>query len=425
MADPASPPPSKLGRLLKPIFGGGVAMVTGAVAMYSQTAFDQLVKPSKPLANFTVAGTDGLKATFDNKAVGQSGWWDFGDGTALEPFEVDKPTAEHVYPKPGKYSAKLIVRNFMLEEANRSIEVDLSNPPSTLPPTLKAMKIESIKDSAPATYRISGEVADADEVVWRLGDKGEHAVATAGPFERYVTFETPGTYPIVVTALSKSKAKPDTYVETVSVKGTRVATYDAMVTFADSAAKVERGIRTERVPCPLMEKGVATKGFDRTVTAKPGSTFADVKVDPRGTEKTVKNAKVEIAADKKTARVTGEWALTGDQLVKAAGGSDVTVTLVITEERGSTVAGTKDRLVAATDATGAIQVRVPPQLRPGAGTRTVEVDVGISQPNAPRISLAKGTLDATGKWSAPVQVNGKSATVSAEIVNNMVRVTFK
>src|SRR4051794_24659820 len=62
------------------------ALLSGAVIMYASPLLDRVIKPAKPLANFEYQA-DGLKVTFHNRSTGGvEGLWDFGDGTALEPF---------------------------------------------------------------------------------------------------------------------------------------------------------------------------------------------------------------------------------------------------------------------------------------------------------------------------------------------------
>ncbi|MGL4420488.1 MAG: PKD domain-containing protein, partial [Gemmataceae bacterium] len=232
MSNTPSPAPAAPARRgpFKMIFGGFMAMCTGAVAMYANAFFDSVVKPAKPVANFAVNGVDGLNVTLENRSTGQSGWWDFGDGTPLEPYEPEKTAVTHAYPKPGNYSVKLIVRNFLLEENDRSVSVDLSNPPNLLPPTISDLKVEAIREQAPATYLITGKLANADDVVWKYGEKTEHVAAPAGSFEKYITIEKPGQHPIVLTALSKTKQVPVVHVQPVNVTAPIKAVYDVMVT---------------------------------------------------------------------------------------------------------------------------------------------------------------------------------------------------
>ena len=60
----------------------------------------------------------------DSHATGDTGWWDYGDGSPLEPFAADQPTITHTYAKPGSYSVKLVVRNFTSDENERTVAVE-------------------------------------------------------------------------------------------------------------------------------------------------------------------------------------------------------------------------------------------------------------------------------------------------------------
>src|SRR6266852_8634344 len=70
---------------LKAVGGGIGGLVSGAIMMYASPLVDKFVKPPKPVANFEKL-IDGTTITFHNRSTGATdGWWDFGDGTALEP----------------------------------------------------------------------------------------------------------------------------------------------------------------------------------------------------------------------------------------------------------------------------------------------------------------------------------------------------
>src|SRR6266849_5833345 len=98
---------------LKTLFGTMLGLASGAAAMYISPLVNGVIKPGRPLANFAVE-TDGLTATFHNRYTGE-GWWDFGDGSPLEPAMHDQASLSHTYPRPGTYTAKLTVRNFIGE----------------------------------------------------------------------------------------------------------------------------------------------------------------------------------------------------------------------------------------------------------------------------------------------------------------------
>jgi PKD domain len=419
-AAPPASQPSFVTKWIKIGLGGFAAMCTGAVGMYANVVFDKVVKPSKPVANFAVAGTDGLTVTFDNKATGESGWWDFGDGTVLEPFDPAQPTVTHTYPKTGGFSAKLVVRNFLMEEADRSIGVDLSNPPNLLPPTLTGLTVEPLREVIPATYRITGQLANADEVVWKYGDKAEHVPAPTGAFEKFVTIDKPGPQPIMLTALSKTRKEPQVFVQTVSVTAPKQAVYDAEVTIADTTTDTKKSDRPMRTMVPVMMKGAPTKGVDRTDTSTPGWTIAEVKLDPKAVP-TVKNLKAEVSADRRSVRLTGEWADTADKVMKASRGGDVIIPYTLVEEKTATTPPRKQVSSNVMDASGNLIVRLPQQA--AKATRTISVDFGISGPTGRR-SLMTGTLDASGNWSAPLDINGKPHVVKANSSNGTVRVVF-
>src|SRR5947209_20465845 len=82
-------------------------LLSGAALMYVSPLVDHFVKPGAPVANFGV-DKDGLRIIVHNQSSGgHEGWWDFGDGSALEPFAPDKTTFEPKYGAAGQYPVKL------------------------------------------------------------------------------------------------------------------------------------------------------------------------------------------------------------------------------------------------------------------------------------------------------------------------------
>jgi PKD repeat protein len=112
MSDQAQP--TKGGGWLKAAVVGMLGLGGGAAGTYGTAFIDRVAKPTRPVANFAVA-TDGLTVTCQNHASGESGWWDFGDGTALEPFDAGQAELKHTYARPGNYTVKLTVRNFVAD----------------------------------------------------------------------------------------------------------------------------------------------------------------------------------------------------------------------------------------------------------------------------------------------------------------------
>ena len=121
--EPESKEGAKKGGWLKTIFGTLAGLLSGAIMMYASPLLDKIIKPAKPVANFAVE-SDNLTVSFHNRSSGGTeGWWDFGDGSALEPFVSTQESVSHTYARPGVYSVKLSVRNLFNEENDRSASV--------------------------------------------------------------------------------------------------------------------------------------------------------------------------------------------------------------------------------------------------------------------------------------------------------------
>src|SRR4051794_34056535 len=77
-----------------------LGLVSGAFLMYLTPIINSTIKPAQPIANFSTQVT-GLTVTFNNRSSGGfSGWWDFGDGSALEPFLPKQTILTHTYDRP-------------------------------------------------------------------------------------------------------------------------------------------------------------------------------------------------------------------------------------------------------------------------------------------------------------------------------------
>ena len=61
---------------IKMAIGTVGGLLSGAVVMYVTPLVDKVVRPSKPVANFSFE-KDGLKIRFQNLSSGGQGWWEF------------------------------------------------------------------------------------------------------------------------------------------------------------------------------------------------------------------------------------------------------------------------------------------------------------------------------------------------------------
>lgn len=409
------------------VFGGVGA---GVLGMYANAIVNTVAKPSKPVANFAVAA-DGLTVTAQNHATGDSGWWDFGDGSPLEPFDPNQPNVAHTYPKPGGYAVKLTVRNFLMEENDRSVPVDLTAAaPAALPPSVTGLTVEPIggpRPVAPAAFRVRGEVKNADRVVLTLGEKME-VTTDSGPFERLVVFEKPGEFPIQLIGLNSNKQGDEKF-QMVKVEAAREGTLSVVLRVTDTIPKVDRKDVPVSVALPLPAKG-AKPMMERMIPAEPGYTLTEVRLG-KVTSPAMKNLKAEMTSDKKAVKMTGEWAAVGDGATKAAGGSDVVVPLTLVQERTVSRQGPTDAV-----ATEMVMERTAGGLRGSASLRSKAQPLGaagvqrktaieIRQAAANGQSLVVATdADVKFPWSKQVPAAGTTFAFTAQQVGDQVVVSM-
>jgi len=348
-----------VGGWIKGVLGLFVGVGSGVVVMYSNAIVNSVVKPTRPVANFAVSA-EGLTVTCQNHASGDSGWWDFGDGSTLDPFDAGQQSQTHTYAKLGTYSVKLTVRNFMMEENERAVPVDLTTPPKTLPPEISALKVEALGNSAvaPAGFRISGDVQNAERLIFDLGGDSLPVVETqSGRSEKFVVFDKPGVQTIRLMGLTGTTAVKREAI--VNVSQAPLGAVSVVVKVTDSGTQVEKRTTSPTVAIPLPKKGEAR--FERPVAAEPGFTIADLKVGKLDAA-VVKNVKFEMQPDRTAGKLVGDWAATGDALGKAAKNADVMVPLTVMLERVTPVTLPTETLSAVVNASGqATTIGLPPR----------------------------------------------------------------
>jgi PKD repeat protein len=326
--------PKKGFGLFKAALGGGVGLATGVIGVYATAIVDKVAKPPKPVANFAVSA-DGLTVTCQNHASGQSGWWDFGDGTPLEPFDPEQKEVPHTYAKPGHYGVKLVVRNFLNEENDRTAPVDVTLAPTGGGPTaggpaVVGLSVEPVAGSrtAPAMFTVKYEVKNAQQTVLDLGSgqKPEGSTAT-GMVEKKVVYEQPGVYPLQVYAVNGSAVEKQW--KAVEVKPPPAGALSVVAKVTDSGGRAVRKTVPVTVTVPVPPKPAGA--FDRPILPEPGATIAEATLDPKYANKAVKNLKVVVAPDKKSAKLTGEWTGTA--------GPEPLVPVAVVQERVTAIVG--------------------------------------------------------------------------------------
>ncbi len=416
-----TPAPAKKSGWLKAGILGILGLGGGIAGTYVTAVVDRAVKPAKPVANFAVAA-DGLTVTCDNRASGESGWWDFGDGTPLEPFAADKPVS-HAYAKPGSYAVKLTVRNFFGDENERTVPVDVAlTAKDAPPPQIAAFAVQPVSPSsvAPATFKLTADVTNAASCVWDLGD-GRLEVTSGGKIERLVTFEKPGTFAVSLVAHNgKQGAKQSS--PPVTISAPRDGTTMAILKVIDSGTKVDGLTTTEAVAIPVPSDKAATT-FTKTLNARAG--FLIASATPADPPASVKNVKVQVAADRRSATVSGEWAGDLKTTNKAAGGSDALVRVKLVQERTIAQAPAVTMVTGAFAMSGQglrVDLHLPPAPVGAAGAkREYQLEIRTTQNGKSQTILQAPTLNLP--WTTTQQGPGWAWTYGAKQEGETVVVT--
>jgi len=402
-ATPApAPAATKKRGFFKAILIGAFGIGSGSLVTYASAVFDRLVKPL-PVANFAVSA-DGLTIACQNHASGDNGWWDFGDGSPLEPFDSDQPTVSHTYARAGSYSVKLVVRNLTSNENDRSVSVDVKSTAKDAPaaPLIAGFAVQPVSpvSMAPATFRVTADVQHADRVLWDLGDGRVEVADAGGKIERLVTFDKPGSFPVQLVAFNgQSAVKQST---AVKVDSPPDGTLMAVITITDGGTQVDRATRMETMAIPAPRDKTMT--FTRNVWAKPGFTLNEVvttKPDVPG----VKNLKLAVAADKRSAAISGEFTNATPGKI----GADALIPLKITEERASSRPPSSMQanaiLQLSADRKASAAIPLPP-LNPNGEAVSRKIDVEVRQigPNGKTFVVAAGPLVGRG----PVEIPAKN-----------------
>jgi hypothetical protein len=296
---PVSDAKVKAGGWLKTVLGGVAGLLSGGAVMYLSPLVDRVVKPQKPLANFA-AEVNGLQVTLHNRSTGGEGWWDFGDGSALEPATASGESVKYAYAKPGAYTVKLTLRNFFGDESERAVQVEV-NGAGTAPPAIVDLKAVPVSPQpiAPATFKLVGLAKNADVAVWDVGERMEIVKESPNQQERLVTFAKPGRHVVQFAVLNGAASEKRSVA--VDVRPAPANALMAVVRVTDSGTKVEQRTRTENIP---LTPEPQARPFERALTTWRGFRIVEAKLatTPAG----VKNVKVQPSADRSTALITGE-----------------------------------------------------------------------------------------------------------------------
>jgi hypothetical protein len=212
------------------------------------------------------------------------------------------------------------------------VPVDLSAAAPAGPPAVPAVLNFAVRSTstvsvAPATFRITGEVRDAETCVWDFGDGRTEATEEHGKIDRLVTFEKAGDYTVQLFAHNGKHAVK--LACPVRIANPSYESLSLTLRVTDSGTRSERTARSESLVVPVPKDAKGT--FTRTITPRPGYVFAGAGV-PSASVPGLKNVGFAVP-DGRTAVLTAEWDVATKGPNKATGGSDVIIPLAITEQR--------------------------------------------------------------------------------------------
>jgi PKD repeat protein len=293
-----------------------VGVLSGGIVMYVSPVVDKAIKPQKPVANFSIE-TNNLQVTFHNQSLGgDGGFWDFGDTSALEPTTKQTEIITHTYPKAGRYTAKLMIRNFLGDENERTVQIDVRNPMSP-PPKILSLQASPLNSSAiaPATFRITSETQNVQTCVWDFGRDGhppEINSESPNHQEKLVTFDKPGRYWVWLAAINEKQA--DRKWVPIDVKVAPANTLMGVLSVVDEGMRMEK--KRDTVKLTLWADGTAQQ-FEKTIPARQEFFVTDVRLvgaPPAG----VRNIAILPSADRTRVTVTGEIQAAGRSAVESA-----------------------------------------------------------------------------------------------------------
>lgn len=405
MADEKAP--GKLSGWIKAGITSVLGLCSGAVLMYVSPLVNSAIKPPKPVANFGHQ-VQGLSVTFQNRSAGGGdGWWDFGDGSPLEAFSSSQEGVTHTYPRPGTYTAKLSLRNFLGDENERSVSVNVDGSVAN-PPVIDAFQVIPLKPdgTAPATFRVVSRIKNADLCIWSLGDDRPLDISndTSPTQERLITLQEPGYYTLRLVAVAGKQTAEKSEAIFVGMSDGTTPGATLQVTF--EAVRVEKLAKEQNVMVefPAQHKDAVYNFSKESATVAGGYEIVSAKLAKPATEAFVKNVQIEIAPDKSKVRLSG-------QLVKAAQKSSQPLKWVPTlalslERRSRPVVKTSDPIVTNLNVPGTTVLPLP---KLTSGWEVTSKKLSLELRDGPSI-VYRGTQLPSG---ATVKLKSRSCRVTA------------
>ena len=291
-----------LSTLLQVVSSTVVGLLSGAVLVYLSPLLNNAIKPPRPVPNFAYTA-EGTQVTFANSSTGGTqGWWDFGDGTPLEPFSPNQADLVHKFPGPGSYTVKLVLSNLIGEDADRSVSLKIdANSSST--PSIQNLQAICKSTAVPATVTLQADVKNADTVLWSIDDLPVFIddVPSGGQMSRIVTFTYYGNKNIRLVALNgKNHVESSTEVWVDVPEDT-----PRMLLYATSTPTRVR-IEPYSVMFPALHGGDSFPFAVERKLKHANEVIVDAQLDTVPSDRLVRNPQLVIAADRRSFRLQGE-----------------------------------------------------------------------------------------------------------------------
>jgi PKD repeat protein len=319
---------------MKTTLGALAGVLSGAFMMYLSPLLDRVVKPARPVANFAV-DHQGMTLSFVNHSSGGSeGWWDFGDGSPLEPVSFRQLAVTHTYAGPGTYVAKLTLRNLIGDQSERTVNVQLDSQ-QTDPPAILSLDAVPVSAGAyaPATFLVTAKTRNARLCVWDSGDDRNLEISADSPSsqERYVVFKKAGGYMVKLAAVNGEQAVQKSTI--VYVDEPPPGSIAAIINVADEGTRVDKQETSVPVTAafpPDCKDPVYS--FDRQVPAQPGFEIISARLQTEH-EEGVRNVEVKVAPDARSVHLTGELVRQTGMLHRNDPPANLLVRVVLVQER--------------------------------------------------------------------------------------------
>lgn len=409
----------KNGGFFKSIMTSVIGLLSGAILMYLSPLVNNAIKPLKPVANFAYQA-DGLSVTFNNRSTGGvDGWWDFGDGSALEPYAANQPTLVHRYSRPGNYPVKLSLNNFLGESAERTVSVVVEDKnPSR--PTIESFQVVSLRPdtTAPATFRITAQVKNAELCIWSFSEDRPVEITTdhRPQQERMITFTEYGFKTIRLVAVQGKETTERSETVFVGVPSGK-PTPGALVQVTYEALQVERQVKTFTIKIPFDAKpGENVSKFHLAQQLPPG--FRIINLEPKPIAHM--QGKPQIIASKDGSSFTLSGAL-----VKPAGGLGarqpflgVNAEITVTMEKSQPIRQDSDPVLVSLSIPGRTMIPMP---TPPPGITAMKRTMRLQVRDGDRI-LWKGEQPPQNQM---VQMNNQTYRLSAQEIANQMAVDIQ